>query len=391
MVPTAKRRRLRAGIVASGNPRDIALWSGIPYHMLQALEPHFDIVAVIERPWWWWFRPLGGALKLLSGGRFRFRASQTLTRTAATDTITRLRRARPDVVLAISASSLAHALTDEFHVVNIADATVRGMAGYYNANLWSRHTAAADAIEAKLIGGALLSLYPSAWARNSAIDDYGAPADRALEIAWGSNIAVAASAARSLPDGPLRLLFVGVEWERKGGPLALDVVAALAAAEIDCRLDIVGVSSDALQGRPCPPNVVFHGFLAKANADQAAKLAELYSDATFFLLPTRAECLGIVFAEAASRGLPSISVRTGGVPSAVRDGVTGILLSPDASGEAFAAAIAAVIASPERYSALSRAALNDARDRLNWNVWATAAEEAIRTALARIAPNTFPR
>ncbi|MBV8971081.1 MAG: glycosyltransferase family 4 protein [Sphingomonadaceae bacterium] len=374
---------LRAAIVASGDPRDISLWSGIPFHMVKALERQFDVVLVVERPWPAWFRPLGGIMKRLSGGRFRYLASQTLTRVAAATTIRRLRRARPDVVLAISASPLAHALTAEFRVVNIADATVRAMRGYYDAPAWNERTAAADAIEAKLIRGALLSLYPSRWASDSALIDYGAAPERVRDIAWGSNIVVAAAVARTLPAGPLRLLFVGVEWDRKGGPLALDVMTALTAAGIACRLDIVGVSADVLGDRPIPPGIVFHGFLSKADATQAATLADLYRDATFFLLPTRAECFGIVFAEAASRGLPSISVATGGVPSAVRDGMTGILLPPAASGSDFAAAIVALVAEPARYAAMSQAALDDARERLNWDVWAAAAEAAIRAILPR--------
>lgn len=45
--------------------------------------------------------------------------------------------------------------------------------------------------------------------------------------------------------------------------------------------------------------------------------------------PTRLEGFGLTYLEAGSRGLPSIACRTGGVPEAVLDAETGVLLSPE--------------------------------------------------------------
>jgi glycosyltransferase involved in cell wall biosynthesis len=49
--------------------------------------------------------------------------------------------------------------------------------------------------------------------------------------------------------------------------------------------------------------------------------------------PRRLEGLGLTYIEAGARGLPSLACRTGGVPEAVRDGETGIVL-PGAAGAA---------------------------------------------------------
>ena len=46
----------------------------------------------------------------------------------------------------------------------------------------------------------------------------------------------------------------------------------------------------------------------------------LYASAHFFVLPTHAECAGVVFCESSNRGLPSISYSTGSVPSIIKDG-----------------------------------------------------------------------
>ena len=388
---------IRAALVSYGNPRDIATWSGIPFHMLRVLESRFDIALVVEKPWASWFAPLGRVLKAVTLRRFQYNASAWFTRAASAQSRAALKAARPDVVFAVSTFSMAHALTADHRVINIADSTVRQMIGYYNSfthNIGGG-ARAADAIEAKTIREAFLSLYPSSWARDSAINDYGAEPDRTLNIAWGSNMTGRATIARSLPTGPVRLLFVGAEWERKGGPMAIDIANALAARGVACQLDIVGADAVVLNGATDrealgSAEIVFHGFLRKSNSADAAKLDALFADATFFLLPTRAECFGIVFAEAAALGLPVVSIATGGVTSAVRSEVTGLLLPLTASASEFADAITDITRTPGRYAAMSQAAINDARDRLDWDVWADAVEVAVRARLESVSRETIP-
>lgn len=379
---------IKAALVAYGNPRDVATWSGIPFHMLRVLETRFDITLVVEKPWASWFAPLGRLLKAVTLRRFQYNASGWFTRAAAAETIAALKAARPDVVFSVASFPMAHALTSDHRVINIADSTVRQMVGYYDLFTFNMGggARAADAIEAKAIREAFLSLYPSSWARESAINDYGADPDRALEIPWGANIVGRAAKARSLPDGPLRMLFVGAEWERKGGPMAVAIAHELASRGVACRLDVVGNSADVMEGKPGPgaegpAEVRFHGFLHKGDPEAAARLDALFAEATFFLLPTRAECFGIVFAEAASQGLPAISIATGGVPSAVRSGETGMLLPITATASDFAEAILEITTTPGRYAAMSQAAIADARDRLDWDVWADAVQAEVRSRL----------
>src|SRR6185437_9729595 len=124
------------------------------------------------------------------------------------------------------------------------------------------------------------------------------------------------SAARKLPAGELRFLFNGVDWKRKGGAIAVSTIAELTRRGIPARLDVIGRTDAVMRGAPTPANVTFHGFIAKTTETGASKFNRLYADATFFLLPTQAECFGISFAEAAHHGLPCIGTATGGVPAA---------------------------------------------------------------------------
>jgi len=74
------------------------------------------------------------------------------------------------------------------------------------------------------------------------------------------------------------------------------------------------------------------------------------------------EGFGLVYLEAAAHGLPTVAHRTGGVPEAVRDGVTGLLVDP-ADRPALAAAIARLINEPALRANLAAAARVRARER----------------------------
>jgi glycosyltransferase involved in cell wall biosynthesis len=366
-------KRLRVAVIASGDPTDIRLWSGVPTHILQAFEPHFDFVHVEKRPFAPWFSLVQ---KLVFRSTFRRIDLMWSSRTTSLATIAarrRLNRAHPDVVIVISSSPICRLVSRDHKTVTIADATGKAILDYYPA--YGRLSAICRRNIIRFSGEAItqsiLCLYPSDWARSSAIDFYGVEADRAVQIAWGPSFDKKPGQAARVLQAPVRLLFVGVDWLRKGGPHVLQAAALLADEGIDFRLDIVGHSVP--KNRDSLANVTFHGKLDRRLPDQAALLDRLYAGAHLFVLPTRSECFGMVFAEAASYALPSISVATGGVTSSVLDGKTGLLVSPDGGAEAIAAAIASLVADPERYARMSQAALTDSIERLDWSVWAARA------------------
>jgi phosphatidyl-myo-inositol dimannoside synthase len=102
-----------------------------------------------------------------------------------------------------------------------------------------------------------------------------------------------------------------------------------------------------------------------------ACLATLYAAADLYVMPSRpvrgklAEGLGLAYLEAAAAGTPSVATNFGGIPDAVVDGETGLLVEPD-DPYALAGAISELLGDDERRSAMGRAARERVRAQFTW-------------------------
>jgi glycosyltransferase involved in cell wall biosynthesis len=106
--------------------------------------------------------------------------------------------------------------------------------------------------------------------------------------------------------------------------------------------------------------------LDKGNPDDWRQLNALYRACDAFILPTAAEGYGIVFAEAAAYGLPSLAYETIGVRTAVKQGQSGVLLAPGSGPEDFAAVIEGWYETPAAYEVLSKGARAHFEETVNW-------------------------
>ncbi|MEM7667786.1 MAG: glycosyltransferase family 4 protein [Pseudomonadota bacterium] len=281
-----------------------------------------------------------------------------------------------DLLFAPAGSTMIAALETDLPIAYSSDATVRLMIDYYGefSGLTKAARRQAEAVEAEAIARANVLIYPTDWVAQSAIEDYGADPAKVVIAPYGANFDVAAGPQPSPPTGrPLQLIFVGVDWVRKGGAIAVEALDTLVAAGHDAHLTVVGCTPPSEIPRD---RITVYPFLSKSNPDQAATLSRLYREADLMLLPTRAECFGVVFCEAAGHGLPSITTATGGVPDVVHDGTTGYCLPHAAGGAAYAERIATLAENPDQLAALRNSALEDFRTRLNWESWAIRAAQS---------------
>jgi glycosyltransferase involved in cell wall biosynthesis len=153
----------------------------------------------------------------------------------------------------------------------------------------------------------------SQWTKRSFVEDYGCREEDVVVIPPGINIEDFSIGDRNheLP----RILFVGGDFERKGGDLLLDVFRR----RLRGRAELILVTRGNVASEP---GVHVH---RNMSANSAA-LRQLYRTSDVFALPTRADCFSLVCMEAQAAGLPTISTRVGGIPDLIREGETGYLL-----------------------------------------------------------------
>ena len=376
---------LRVAYVSADDPLDPRSWSGTHNRIFQAVKQNVaEIVPVgpLDSRW----RPVLDVVGKLSrhalGKRLASETSPLIARDHARQIANRLRGRQFDVILASAASGEVAHLETSLPIVYLSDATFAAMRGYYPrfAKMHSVSQAQADAMERVAIAKARRLVYPSAWAAQSAVRDYRADPERIAQIPFGANFDSAPPyCERTLaPSGGCRLLLVGKDWTRTGGPLAVEAVRLLRSRGLDARLTVVGCK------RPAGVDdeaVEFIPSVDKRTIDGERKLQSLYREADIFILPTRAECLGVVFCEAAAYGLPIVGTATGGVPSVVVDGGNGVLLAPEAQATAYADAVEGIISTPGRYLGMSAESRRLYETRINWDAFGRRMADVLREAV----------
>jgi glycosyltransferase involved in cell wall biosynthesis len=290
-----------------------------------------------------------------------------------------LQRTKPDVLFApVAAAGIALIETD-LPMVYCSDATFRLLESTYHLRAAPEIAEFRERSERAAIRRANRLLYPSKWAAESAIQDYGASRDRVDLAPFGANLLEMPSTEGLFDRSPsrkdLRLLFVGREYDRKGGPIALETIASLHARGCRARLSLVGcVPPQPAEG------VEALGFFDKDDPQQAARLADLFRSSHILVFPTRADCSPVSLCEASAYGLPVVSTNVGGIPEILDDDPS-LLLPLEARGEAFATAILELIENPERYRALAKSRRRRFEEDLNWQTWAERAERSLGRAL----------
>jgi glycosyltransferase involved in cell wall biosynthesis len=188
------------------------------------------------------------------------------------------------------------------------------------------------------------------WARNSLVADYGVAADRIEVIPPGVDTGKWKSARGAEPGGPVRLLFVGGDFRRKGGDTLLK--AFRASLTQDCELDIVTREQVDTQGLAGVR--VHHGL-----GPNSPELMALYARADIFAFPTVADVMPLAVMEAMASGLPVITTDVGALREEVEAGVTGYLVRPGDAG-ALAEAVIRLVRDPRLRAAMSAAARRSA-------------------------------
>lgn len=183
------------------------------------------------------------------------------------------------------------------------------------------------------------------------VADYGVNQEKIHVVGAGVNCPLGPPVSSSTCR---RLLFVGIDWRRKGLPLLADAFQLLRRSHPDLELTVVGADPDLT----LPEGVSSVGRVAPERLDH------FYSNADVFVMPTNMEAFGIVFTEAIIKGLPCIGTTTGNQQWLIGD--AGICIEPGGL-EQLADALHTMIENYESYATNARSRGRRMRSLLSWN------------------------
>lgn len=356
-------------MIAWGEPSDPRAFSGYSHYLTRALKKQGNVRREFSAKCISYLDVLSGAFGIKKNGRllpkpvisrswmWSDRGQRTLTRRFGN-----LLRASGDTGPMLQVGTLVEVprqigphfmLTD----MTIAQAEREGMFDVGRMNK-ARAKQALD-VQRRVLHSADHLFVLSDWCRQSMIDDFDIDGDKVTVIYAGSNLLLPSNLTE--PKQPHEVLFVGIDWKRKGGPLLLEAFKIVKRKLPSATLRIVGCQLDIQQD-----GVYCEGFLDKRDANQYEKLQRLYLRASVFCLPSLFDPFPNVIIEAASVGLPSVAVDNGSRREAVLDGVTGSLaLEP--TPQAVAEALLRVLENPAVSHKMGVAARQHAAEHFTWD------------------------
>ena len=202
------------------------------------------------------------------------------------------------------------------------------------------------------------------------IDHYGCDVTSTICVYAGSNIKLPAQVCLDVSRyAKKNILFVGCDWNRKGGPLLVEAFKQVRQKHPDATLTVIG----------CQPKVNVAGceVLGKLSTQE---LPEYFSKASVFCMPSLREPFGIVYVEALQNGLPIVAFDIGAAPDLVGKPHTGVLVScGDVHG--LATALCDLLDHPGYCQSLAARAVKLTRSRYNWPTVGRRIGRHIRTVL----------
>jgi glycosyltransferase involved in cell wall biosynthesis len=258
-------------------------------------------------------------------------------------------------------------------IVLWTDSTLSSLINFYPhmGNLCQENIKNIYAMEAAALHRCQMLIYTSDWAAQTAIDTYGISPSKIKVLPWcahlqsNRNLADIHNIMTSKPSSPCKLLFIGVDWVRKGGNTALQVAQKLNNLGLKTELTVVGCQP---QISHIPKFVKVINFIDKSKQEGLEEINKLFAEAHFFILPSIADCTPIVLAEANSFGIPCLTTNVGGMATLIKDGLNGKIFSLEASALDYCSYISSLMTHYSEYKKLAFSSFEEYQAKLNWNV-----------------------
>jgi glycosyltransferase involved in cell wall biosynthesis len=214
------------------------------------------------------------------------------------------------------------------------------------------------------------NLVMSAFIRDSLIQDYHCDPARIAVVGAAPNLPPSPAIPDNADYSNRTILFVGIDWERKGGPVLVEAFRKVRKTLPDARLIIAGATPHLHE-----PNIEIAGRIP------LAEVSCLLLRSTVLALPSLREPQGVNAIEAMMHGIPVVATNIGALPEMVQDRKTGLIVPPN-DPDALATALTDLLSNPIRCRRYGRAARQSAMDRFSSPVISQRLGDAIRSGLS---------
>lgn len=388
-------------MIFTGDPRDPAATSGLPYAAARALERRGCAIFPIETA------PRAVAEPVQSRARAILRrvvprallqwpARRRLAKPGcvfgpALDAAERVsaallaeRRERPiDALFGMCTSAPLAFLDTDVPIVYASDATARVLFGTHPRYARRHHVyrGECDECERRALRRASYVALASKAAALSAVSDYGIDPARVDLVPVGCRIVPGADESTAIEPPSrdcLRILMVASDAESDQIRFALRVLDETRARGIDAELVHIGPSHRSLQR----PHVRSLGALRIGVGREEDRHRDAIRSAHVTMTHARCEAFGMAAAEGALFGKPAIVSDVGGLSTLVRHDDTGVVLPSGADESSWADAVERLVHQPERYRRYAVAARARAWNDFTWDRWAERVHSLIERAVS---------
>jgi glycosyltransferase involved in cell wall biosynthesis len=232
--------------------------------------------------------------------------------------------------------------------------------------------------EGRWLSRAARVFFGTRWGLERAATDYRIPRSNLSAVGAGGSMS---PPPKDTYDTGMSFLFIALDFERKGGRICAEAFNTVYARFPEARLTFVGAAPPA--DLLALPGVSYIGLLRKSVPAELARLESIYSEAFALVHPTSSDIQPLVISEAGYYGCPSIAARSFGIPELVEDGVTGFLIDPPLTAEAFANRMLELCADRNRYFSMRKTVRVHATKNLTWQAVGARIVDEMKATLRR--------
>lgn len=366
---------------ASEHPNKISAFSGVPCYMFQALHAAAESLIYIETPDYDLETVLHnrdkGILELQAAGEYLS---------------TQLKNLDIDVVICQGSAMIPFLRTDK-PVVLWHDSTWFGAMQLGFEEFKTRYPLLYE-WDCMVLERCDQILFAADWLRDQTLRYYKTAPHKVHTVPFGANMLphstdVVETFIRDRRQNPCQITFLGVDWRRKGLPLAYEVCTKLNERGVRASLNVIGCEVEKIGARRkikhytgyqrFTANEIFQlrfhkdgmvnnlGFLRKEKPDEYARLHEALRSSHFLLHPASFECFGIALVEANAYGVPVIATDSYGPKTIIQSGKNGYLFNQREYVERACTFIQKQMEDYEHYQALALQSRLEQQNRLDWS------------------------